>query len=184
MTGTCQISKYLNGRKQSARQQDKYRQMVIRYFYKSRSTYPHYTFHDLDIMRSALRVNEEKNINSFLLRSDSAYYQILEGEETVVMDLVDTILKDSRHFDVTTLLTHEIETRYFQDWALGMRVLRPADKQIHTQLDQLSADSDMATKHSVVRDIHRIATRYHQRDKALPPRKMLRSDRTRSLASA
>lgn len=158
--------------------------MVIRYFYKSRSTYPAYTVHDLDIMRTALRVNEENNITSFLLREDTSYYQILEGDEAVIMSLIHKIRKDHRHFDFVPLLSQQIETRYFKDWALGMRVLRPADKVLREQLRQLTPNSDAAAKQTMIRDIHRIATRFHQRDKALPPHKAQTSRQTGLFSSA
>ena len=70
-----------------------------------------------------LEQSREKNlrlgITGMLLYKGGNFMQMLEGEKQAVLELYDTIKKDSRHKDVTTIVTDEIDERNFENWSMG-----------------------------------------------------------------
>lgn len=66
-----------------------------------------------DILTEAREFNKNNDITGILLYKDSAYFQILEGETTVLEHLIFRISKDYRHKLVTILYNEEIQERDF-----------------------------------------------------------------------
>ncbi|MBQ4804936.1 BLUF domain-containing protein [Aquimarina sp. MMG015] len=52
--------------------------------------------------------NNSLNITGILMYSDGNFFQILEGEKTLIKDLFQNILADSRHYDVIKIFDHEM----------------------------------------------------------------------------
>ena len=67
--------------------------------------------------------NASLNITGLLLYKDGSFLQALEGEESVVRKLYDTIASDPRHQQVTPMLEIPIEERSFPDWSMGLKIL-------------------------------------------------------------
>lgn len=78
-------------------------------------------------LRSLLSQSRDRNrrdgVSGMLLYRTGRFMQLLEGEEETVRTLVDTIVGDPRHTDVTTLWSTHREERLFPDWSMGFRDL-------------------------------------------------------------
>lgn len=74
-------------------------------------------------IRQILQVAREKNrlagITGALLYSGGCFAQVLEGPQSVLEDLFETIQYDPRHSHVTILHLHAIEARSFGDWSMA-----------------------------------------------------------------
>ena len=71
------------------------------------------------ILDAAQRNNPGLGITGALLYSGRYFCQILEGPESALRDLFDTINRDVRHSDVDTLLFDPLEERQFGQWAMA-----------------------------------------------------------------
>ena len=70
------------------------------------------------IFTTARQNNRSHDITGALLVTDSVFVQALEGEESEVRGLFDTICGDGRHEDVT-LIEQELADRTFGRWAMA-----------------------------------------------------------------
>lgn len=74
-------------------------------------------------IKQILRVSRDKNrvagITGALLYSGDCFAQVLEGPQSVLEDLFETIQYDPRHSQVTILHFHAIEARSFSNWAMA-----------------------------------------------------------------
>ena len=127
--------------------------MLIRYMLKARATHPAFTYHDLDILRAGLARNAERQISSLLLRSNREYFQVLEGPESEVRDLVAKIARDPRVFAFEELLSHPIRQRQFDHAPMDIHMLGQDDHALHRRLSQLDANAPDALKLSVLREV-------------------------------
>ncbi len=93
--------------------------MLTQILYTSRSTYPRGNLTDLEILRTAMRSNENDGITGALLRDHRRFFQILEGEQETVLSLVRRIQQDRRHFDMSILVQRSIQDRTFGEWSTG-----------------------------------------------------------------
>lgn len=71
------------------------------------------------ILESSRRKNIQKGISGMLLYSEGSFFQILEGEEKTVDELMLTLEKDHRHQKVTVIIREPIAERSFSDWSMG-----------------------------------------------------------------
>jgi hypothetical protein len=72
----------------------------------------------IDIARSALRNNARLGVTGALFFDGSQFYQVLEGEDTVIACLYDTIRADPRHTDVQLVYYRTLPDRRFGDWSM------------------------------------------------------------------
>ena len=75
----------------------------------------------LSLLQQSRKKNAELGITGMLLYKEGNFMQLLEGEEKVVLDLYETIKKDSRHKDLITIITDDIADRSFEDWSMGFQ---------------------------------------------------------------
>jgi hypothetical protein len=68
--------------------------------------------------------NARLGITGMLLYKDGNVMQVLEGEETAVLELYSRIGRDPRHNGLLTILKGPVEGRQFPDWSMGFRDLR------------------------------------------------------------
>ncbi|WP_238527948.1 BLUF domain-containing protein [Aquimarina agarivorans] len=69
------------------------------------------------ILEAAKQYNNRNKISGVLLCSSGFFFQILEGEETIVKDLFyNKILKDSRHKDIYTVLQKSTRITFFKGY--------------------------------------------------------------------
>mgnify|MGYP001332639069 CR=1 FL=1 len=72
-----------------------------------------------DILKTARENNQKLGVTGMLLYREGLFIQVLEGKQETVKTLFDTISKDPRHQNVTTIVTYPIEKRTFEAWHMG-----------------------------------------------------------------
>jgi len=84
-----------------------------------------------NILEQSRQNNSKVDITGMLLYEDGAFFQVLEGEESVVDAVFKKIKKDTRHDRVTKLIVEPIDERAFGEWTMGYpRVSRQELKEI------------------------------------------------------
>ena len=71
------------------------------------------------LLKKCRHNNEKVSISGLLLYLDPFFIQILEGDETNLRPLFDTIKKDARHQKVKIIYRKPIEVRSFPNWTMG-----------------------------------------------------------------
>ena|GEM_PF-1854263 len=77
----------------------------------------------LQLLEQAREKNKRLGISGILLYRDGNILQTLEGDQAVVEELFQTIVRDPRHTGVSVLLRGAIEAREFPDWSMAFRDL-------------------------------------------------------------
>lgn len=72
------------------------------------------------ILASARRFNDRNGITGFLLATDKAFAQVLEGPQAHVAETYGRIVVDPRHTALHVLVEEPIAERSFRDWAMGI----------------------------------------------------------------
>jgi len=70
------------------------------------------------LTRLAKRRNEQDGITGVLILENDIFYQTIEGIESNLVRLFDSIKRDSRHEEIKLLMFDSIEKRAFSDWSL------------------------------------------------------------------
>ena len=70
-------------------------------------------------MEQSRQNNGQVDITGILLFDSGAFFQVLEGEESLVEALYKKIEADPRHSRVTKLIAEPIEERAFGQWSMG-----------------------------------------------------------------
>jgi hypothetical protein len=79
---------------------------------------------DLELLLAeSRRKNVLAEITGLLLFKDGNFMQLLEGAETAVRAIMETIKIDSRHQGVQVLMEEEVPEREFSDWSMGFKKL-------------------------------------------------------------
>lgn len=72
-----------------------------------------------DILSEARDFNVKLKIKGVLCYADGCFFQCLEGEQDSVLNLLNKIEKDQRHFDLTILSQQYIlSDSHFSDWSM------------------------------------------------------------------
>ena len=82
------------------------------------------------ILTDARAGNELRNVTGALVYVDGVFFQILEGEEDVVRNLMTSIASDSRHHSVKVVYEAEVDARAFESWR--MAYLSPTAEEMST----------------------------------------------------
>lgn len=72
------------------------------------------------MLASARRFNDRNGITGFLLATDRAFAQVLEGQQDNVAETYGRIVMDPRHAAVRLLIEEPIAARSFPGWAMGI----------------------------------------------------------------
>lgn len=72
------------------------------------------------ILASARRFNDQNGITGFLLATDKAFAQVLEGPRDKVAETYGRIVVDPRHAGLRLLVEEPITARSFAGWAMGI----------------------------------------------------------------
>ena len=75
----------------------------------------------LDLLEQSRIKNEKHNVTGLLLYAKDNFMQVLEGEEVVVDDIYQSILKDDRNTRNTIIQRESIDTRSFPQWSMGFK---------------------------------------------------------------
>lgn len=108
------------------------------------------------ILSNARRCNERDDITGALVCRHDIYLQLLEGPAEQVTAAYTRICRDDRHVGVNLLISRQVSTRMFGDWAM---LHDPAKSLIWTQdeiaagvLDQMPPAGIVAMFESVARN--------------------------------
>ena len=94
--------------------------MLSTYVYMSQAARP-FDVAELDVMcRRFAQRNHEAGITGVLMIIGDHFVQVLEGDESKVLDLVERILVDDRHQQFRTLYRGTIRQRRFAKWSMRM----------------------------------------------------------------
>ncbi len=100
------------------------------------SAAPDFDDNHLSKILSAARLkNSRLSITGMLLYTAGSFFQVLEGEDAVIAELLQTIASDPRHKNVTKIIQEPIASRDFTEWTMGFSELDVADLQ---QIEGLS----------------------------------------------
>jgi hypothetical protein len=79
--------------------------------------------HLQDVLTVSREANAKAEVTGLLLYKDGCFMQMLEGDENVVKEVFERIMRDPRHYNVVTLQEGVNEARVFPDWSMGYRRL-------------------------------------------------------------
>ena len=74
----------------------------------------------LSIGRKSRYNNLKKEITGILIKIDNVFIQLLEGNERAVTELFDKISKDSRHKNLSILVSNAVHERCCQKWEMAI----------------------------------------------------------------
>jgi hypothetical protein len=83
---------------------------------------------DKNILETAWRHNGKMGVTGYLLRARTQYFQVLEGPDDVLDDLIGMIRRDPRHSDFEILSDHTAQDRLFRNWAMGYHLVTEAER--------------------------------------------------------
>lgn len=93
--------------------------MPYQIMYSSQATNP-MAVSDLEqILKDARAGNQTRNITGALVYVDGVFFQILEGDEPVLRELMANIAKDSRHRSVKVFYEAQVDARAFESWSMA-----------------------------------------------------------------
>jgi len=78
--------------------------------------------------------NNSLNITGILMYSDGIFFQILEGEKTIIKELFKKILLDSMHYDIIKIFDHEMEEPSFSKYNSSFSTINKRSE--HSELKQ------------------------------------------------
>lgn len=71
------------------------------------------------ILEQARSGNAIRNVTGMLLYVQRSFFQVLEGDETVINGVYEKIRLDPRHYRVTRIIAEPIVKRSFGQWTMG-----------------------------------------------------------------
>ncbi|MGI3779256.1 MAG: BLUF domain-containing protein [Janthinobacterium lividum] len=87
--------------------------------YESQASIPLTSPDLLDLLRRSRAKNARLGVTGILLYRQGTFLQVLEGPRAQVDELYDTIARDARHHEVSTVLAEDRSGRRFPDWTMG-----------------------------------------------------------------
>lgn len=72
-----------------------------------------------DILRVSRDRNAARGVTGVLLYYGGLFLQVLEGEDTRLADLMETLRRDRRHGDLRIILDEPTDERHFPDWSMA-----------------------------------------------------------------
>ena len=128
--------------------------MPFQIMYSSQAKEP-MTVADLEkILTDARAGNEARGVTGALVYVDGVFFQILEGEEAVVRNLMAHIASDTRHQSVKVFYEAQVDVRAFESWS--MAYLAPTAQEMSTWAGLPGAATVEDVLADVNRDPHRV----------------------------
>lgn len=81
----------------------------------------------LELLLECRRNNQACGVTGMLLYGNGTFLQVVEGDDQVVDELVEKILKDSRHDDIQVLSRKSIAEREYAEWSMGFEQFSDED---------------------------------------------------------
>jgi hypothetical protein len=94
--------------------------------------------------------NARRDITGMLLFRNGRFFQILEGPDTMIRDLMERISEDPRHQGVRILLDARIDRREFPDWTMGYRPMAVSEVEVPAGFRDTFEDLDRVDDPNVV----------------------------------
>ena len=103
---------------------------------------------DLDKILTQSRINNSAmGITGILFYGGTDFIQVLEGEQTHIINLYAKIINDTRHWNCRILDIHFDKARIFRDWSMGYVNSSKADfERLSSLLEHRYKQHLMATK--------------------------------------
>ncbi|MDR0237304.1 BLUF domain-containing protein [Acinetobacter sp.] len=94
--------------------------MTFQLCYASKTTSPHHqVLNDLrEILGEARDFNILHQLQGVLYFADEHFFQCLEGDESVILRLLEKLYKDPRHHHIKLFRALEIERGHFSQWSM------------------------------------------------------------------
>jgi hypothetical protein len=93
---------------------------LVHCIYSSAATKKGFTAAELATLLEECRTkNAQADITGMLLYRDGTFFQVIEGERSVIESLLNKLEKDQRHHRVTKIILEPIEARAFAEWTMG-----------------------------------------------------------------
>ena len=100
----------------------------------------------MDILKISRRNNSARDITGLLLYHNGNIIQFLEGAESAVQAVYDTIARDHRHKGVLPLLRRKVSQRDFGNWSMGYKNIQDDEK---AQLEGFNDLMNALSSHTV-----------------------------------
>jgi hypothetical protein len=104
--------------------------MPYQIMYSSQATEPMAAPELEKILSDARAGNEARNVTGVLVYVDGVFFQILEGDQAVLRNLIANIARDTRHRSVKVFHEAQVDVRAFESWS--MAYLAPTAQEIST----------------------------------------------------
>lgn len=92
----------------------------------------------LNLLKKARAFNQSQNITGILIYREGVFFQILEGPQKAVDDLMDKIDQDPRHEGTKIVYRHFDTDRIFQDdWYMAYRDFNEYDEDLQHRISDL-----------------------------------------------
>lgn len=92
---------------------------LIHIMYSSAATSQFGSDELLALLGSSRSKNASRNISGMLLHIEGSFLQVIEGNESDIDALFETISEDPRHGNIVTIVRESIPRRAFSDWSMG-----------------------------------------------------------------
>ena len=107
----------------SSRYEGKQSVTVYTLAYHSRNNQKDLTPDSLSALQTILTVararNTERNVTGALMFNEGRFTQILEGDRKDVLEIFESIKRDTRHNQITLVSLHESFARRFPSWSMA-----------------------------------------------------------------
>ncbi|CCN49714.1 putative Sensor of blue-light using FAD [Vibrio nigripulchritudo MADA3029] len=72
-----------------------------------------------NILEVSRKNNKANDITGFLIFHLDGFYQMIEGPDRNIEELVAKLGRDPRHTNIEILSSKDVEARHFPDWSMG-----------------------------------------------------------------
>lgn len=95
------------------------------------------------LLATARTNNARLQVSGILLYDSGSFFQVLEGEASVVRPLFERIARDERHYRVQVLREGEVKARSFAEWSMGYVSLDAQLRSLLAKRHGLSSNGSM-----------------------------------------
>ncbi len=101
---------------------------LVHLIYSSAATDINLSEDELNIILEKSRKNNESNdVSGVLLYEGGTFFQVLEGDRSIVDNVYKAIINDSRHTNVTKIIEETIKESTFGEWTMGYPTISKKD---------------------------------------------------------
>jgi hypothetical protein len=112
----------------------------------------------MNIVSRAITKNRAAGISGLLIAHRGWFVQALEGRKAVVEALFEKIAADPRHHHALPLSAGPADTRLFEPWSMGARMLTSGDEAVLAALNPKAPfDPSRAAERTIVRLLTTVA---------------------------